>query len=393
MKNVLRLTSQHLLILHRLAFFISLCYINRKSNWGECYVLEKNKKRLAWLDIAKAFTIFLVVLGHTLRGSICQRIVYSFHVPTFFFLSGMTCRGDHFSKRIKSDFIRIMIPYYCFGIISILVFYFLGTFVAGKFDLAINTSLGGNLWELIFACPKGNRMKFNMPLWFLPCLFVTKLLYYVLYKLCKGSQIAVLLSSFACAILGFIYVRYIGIRLPFNISVALKMLAFFSLGRCFFLTLPLLEKVQFTRLKTLLSGTTILLITGIIATLSPKVNYSGDTFPNIVSFLATATLGCLGICFISMGIDSNKFLESIGQRTLSVLVMHKFPVLFFQTVGPFVSLLRYPDSFLGIASAAIISALAILLCIVAELLIRRICPFVFGDFSCLTYKKQTQTNS
>ena len=343
--------------------------------------MDKSKQRVAWLDIAKALTIFCVVLGHTLRGGMCQTIVYSFHVATFFFLSGMTCKGESFGKCIKNDFIRIMIPYYCFGFISICIFYLLGEFAAGKFELDVNTSFFGNLWELIYACPKGNRMKFNMPLWFLPCLFVTKLLYYTLQKLCKGSYIAVLLSSFACACLGFLYVRFVGLRLPFNISVALKMLAFFTLGRSFYLILPSLENIVISKSKTLFIGIILLLITSVIAVFSPKVNYSGDTFPNIASFLVTATLGSLSMCFVSMGISRNKLIEYTGRHTLGILVMHKFPVLLFQIVGPFALWLEKPDSLMGIASAMIATVITIVLCLLVEKLISKFLPFVLGDFS------------
>ena len=54
----------------------------------------QTKQRLAWLDIAKAITIFLVVFGHTLRDGVAKQIVYAFHVAAFFLLSGITCKTD-----------------------------------------------------------------------------------------------------------------------------------------------------------------------------------------------------------------------------------------------------------------------------------------------------------
>lgn len=63
---------------------------------------EKNAsmQRIAYIDLLKGFAIFLVVMGHFLAWNIpesCQpnfgqsfvyRLIYSFHMPLFFFLSG-----------------------------------------------------------------------------------------------------------------------------------------------------------------------------------------------------------------------------------------------------------------------------------------------------------------
>ena len=60
------------------------------------------KQRNQWVDYAKAIGIILVVYGHVARGLIAaglpmnqtwytlvDSIIYSFHMPLFFFLSGL----------------------------------------------------------------------------------------------------------------------------------------------------------------------------------------------------------------------------------------------------------------------------------------------------------------
>jgi len=343
--------------------------------------MELTKKRLSWIDIAKAITIILVVFGHTMRGGTIQRIIYSFHVTTFFVLSGMTCKCDKAISRIKKDFVNIMIPYYCFGIISILVFVVLGRFAAGQLNLDVNTSFSSNFIELLVACPKNNRMKYNMPLWFLPCLFVTKILYYSLHSLFKGKQQYIVAVSGAIAVLSFIYTRTIGISLPFNLSVASKMIFFLSLGKPILTSINVIIKKIPDKKVHLLISAILFAVTASIAIVTPKVNYSGDTFPNIPAFIITSLLGSLGICFIATGIGSCKAFEYLGKRTLAVLAMHKFPVLLFQTVGPFKNLLMQYDTIMCIISVTVITVVAVLLCIVAEYIIRRIFPFLLGDFS------------
>ena len=335
------------------------------------------KQRLAWLDIAKAITIFLVVFGHTLRGGMAQQIVYAFHVAAFFLLSGITCKTDDLKKRIKNDFLRILVPYYSFSILSILIFAVLGKFAAGKFDLDVNTSLGFNLAGMLYGCPAGGHLKYNMPLWFLPCLFATKMLYYGIHKLCRGKQLPVFLCSLGLAAVSFVYTRLGGPGLPFNLAVACKMLLFFSLGRIFF---PQLSKIQVRFSLPLLVGMVLLVITGVIACFAPKMDYATDHFPNIGTFLITTLTGSFGICFLSMGIGSCKWAEYVGRTTLSILVMHKFPILVFQTIGPQKALLAQYDSPVGIVLAIGISIITIVLCLVADWIIRRYFRFLLGDF-------------
>ena len=153
------------------------------------------QKRIGWIDIAKALTIFLIAFGHTLRGGNSLLInFYSFHVACFFMLSGMVCKTDNLRMRILNDVRKILIPYFAFGVLSILIFVVLGKTVSNVFQMDINTSLGKNLLDLLYACPGTGGMQFNMPLWFLPCFFVTKMLYYALDKLFRGKQLFILLG-------------------------------------------------------------------------------------------------------------------------------------------------------------------------------------------------------
>ncbi len=366
-----------------LLIFVTFCAIiqaHYSNIWKGCRKIATLHKaeRINWIDIAKAITIFCVVFGHTLRGGMAQQIVYSFHVVVFFFLSGMTCKADNLKMRIKNDFLRILFPYYIFGIVSIFIFFLLGNFASAQFDMDVNTSLMKNLWELLYACPIGDKMKFNMPLWFLPCMFATKMIYYALYKLSRGKQSITLGLSVILFFVGVVYTWLGGPALPFSISVALKMLLFFTMGRSFFLHLP---EVNASRGKAFLLGGLLLIVTVSVAWIFPKVDYATDKFPNIVSFLITALSGSFAICFISMGIGKCGVLESVGKSTLAILLMHKFPVLLFQTMGPLKAPLTQYDSAIGIASAVLVSIIAVLLCIIVEKIICRYFPFLLGDFS------------
>lgn len=102
---------------------------------------EPVKQRVLWLDYAKGIGILLVVLGHVLRGLVDNDLIqpddvgyrwfdftlYTFHMPLFFFLSGMTAAASLNKGRpafIKTKLWTIAYPYLLwsvlFGILRVL---------------------------------------------------------------------------------------------------------------------------------------------------------------------------------------------------------------------------------------------------------------------------------
>ena len=51
---------------------------------------ELNKERIIWIDYAKAIAMFFVIFGHVDSGNYLTNWIYSFHMPLFFLLSGIT---------------------------------------------------------------------------------------------------------------------------------------------------------------------------------------------------------------------------------------------------------------------------------------------------------------
>lgn len=78
--------------------------------------LQTTKQRYIWVDVAKALAMLLVVLGHIMSyygeyNSFKQTFIM-FHVPCFFFISGMFYSGNkgvklYIQKRVKV----LIIPY------------------------------------------------------------------------------------------------------------------------------------------------------------------------------------------------------------------------------------------------------------------------------------------
>ncbi len=62
------------------------------------------KSRVQFLDIARGIAIICIILGH-LNNSLINRVVFTFHVPIFFFITGyfMSSKykiGDFIKKKL-----------------------------------------------------------------------------------------------------------------------------------------------------------------------------------------------------------------------------------------------------------------------------------------------------
>ena len=81
--------------------------------------IEITDRRITWIDSAKGIGIILVVLAHTFWGG--RTIIYTFHMPLFFFISGALYHRresltfiDSMKRRINS----LLKPYILFSVIS-----------------------------------------------------------------------------------------------------------------------------------------------------------------------------------------------------------------------------------------------------------------------------------
>jgi len=150
--------------------------------------LFATKQRVQWVDYAKGIGIFLVVFGHTLRGLVNSSIletstivvsidqwIYSFHMPLFFYLSGLFIERSA-SKPLREFFV------------SKLNFWsVLQTVLQAIVSSYTNSSVSlSNLWRIIYQPV--------MQYWFLYTLFVIMVVYAIVSKLNVSSRVFLILA-------------------------------------------------------------------------------------------------------------------------------------------------------------------------------------------------------
>lgn len=155
------------------------------------------KKRMMWLDIAKGLAIILMVLGHCLSDQTALHdFIYSFHMPLFFLAAGFTMRAKPRDVVIKSSARRLLVPYF---VVCGVLFAF--AFVQPH---ALNESLDTQrpwyvvLVEIMYAAGDqgdffGHHYQAIGALWFLPCLFVARIILNEI--LLRGQQVATLAAG------------------------------------------------------------------------------------------------------------------------------------------------------------------------------------------------------
>lgn len=75
-----------------------------------------------WIDWAKTIGIFLVILGHGgLVNENIRQVIYSFHMPLFFIISGILYKPLSFAVTIKKYYRRLIIPYLIMNGVCLLI--------------------------------------------------------------------------------------------------------------------------------------------------------------------------------------------------------------------------------------------------------------------------------
>lgn len=339
----------------------------------------KQAERIGWIDTLRAFAVFAIVLGHTLRNAtVVYPWLYSFHVPLCVLTSGIVFHVGQkkFGTFLKEKFRALMIPYCCFALISIALYAILGSkmekTVGGGYDVSPLQSVIG----MLYANSGTGLMRWNMPLWYIPMTFVLLLMAFWIFRSKDNLKwnITVFLLSVLVA-----FILYEKIRLPnlpFGLETAIYMFPFFALGKVIGSV-----KGEFTRKSILvkIAVTVGCLAVGTFMTIgNGQVSYNADSYGThgFGYFLVMAIMLCVGFVSLAMCFPNGVTpINYVGRNTVGIMVMHKFPILFFVGLLPISKKLigTYP-----LVASSMIAILSIGMCLAASEVIYRVCPIALG---------------
>lgn len=155
-------------------------------------IISKNQKRLEWVDIAKGIAIILMVIGHEVNNLNIHTLIFSFHMPLFFILSGYTSSQigswEKFYSKLKKNFVHVYL-------LALLMIMLLG--VENLIFLK-----GFSLMSFFQSISKGIFWGSNIPtigvagvgvMWFLIVFFWAKVLFDLMQIIFSTSSIGIIL--------------------------------------------------------------------------------------------------------------------------------------------------------------------------------------------------------
>ena len=159
----------------------------------------KEKPRIDWIDASKGIGILLVLVAHVFNQcgtfSKASLLIYSFHMPLFFILSGYIISA----KNLDMDWRALFFKYFK----ALLLPYLLYTCCNMCLWLVLNRDFSTTM---LLACFKDLILfKGWKATWFLPALFVAQLECIFLNRCLKSTRVVLLTGITASLALIYIY--------------------------------------------------------------------------------------------------------------------------------------------------------------------------------------------
>lgn len=286
--------------------------------------------RLLWLDVARGIGIILVVIGHALGGIIDSVlgtgqlevrqaffVVYTFHMPLFFMLSGALVarrversRGD-FAKSLFGDLVW---PYFLWSVVQFTLIFALGNLANRPIH---------SLWGALAALPHTPISQF----WFLYALLILHLASIVGLK--TLGRTGFLLACFAAKPLAMLVAMPLVFRLAANqapwygigVCLAASGLAALAVDRSVATRALLLPVAAVTAIAVVLAATPTFVPTADIGTAAAPVLAGLAWSPVVFPAGLLGALAVLGIAGFALG-PLGPILGFLGRRSMPIFILH-----------------------------------------------------------------------
>lgn len=345
-----------------------------------------------WVDSMKGIGILFVVMGHTCTYAPLFRWIYSFHMALFFIISGLLFHPKPFVQTVKRKSFRLLVPYAFFATITFLYWALIERRLRHGNQSVLNV-----FCNLFVARAGSDNYPQNAVLWFLPCLFVTEILFSALYQgirfLTRNAnnnaliqKLMLVIIAAVCLVLGYtlgLCITSRGIRLPWALDIVPFSLTFVIIG---YLAQPLLKSCNniwhYSKFGVRL-GLAVLGLVGFTAlwifdwTTGLIVNFNDAFVSNPAEMLVASLIGFVAVAVLCIGID-NPALRYLGSASLTIMCVHE-PIkrIVIELIGKALvigtSTLRS-----NILVCLLVVAVTMIICLVGHALLERFAPILIG---------------
>lgn len=311
----------------------------------------KSNKRIAYIDYLKFIGIFLIILGHLpITDNSLHKWIFSFHVPLFFFISGLLYKRkdnqkDYFISNFK-QLILVIIPYFIINKIF--------TFIQDSIFYQDTVNLRNNVIRPLITSFLG---KSEMgPMWFFISLFWIRIIYNFLFIHIKNKY-------------NFLYILLISIIISYSIYLTNFKFNYYQITSAF-IALPFYSIgviVQKKGINNLLSTSSIryffppllITITYYILPFTSPINLNdlnignGFVYYYLISILGISLVTSIAIFFKSY----NHYITTISQGTIFIVGTHMIFVQIFKFAYKYAFNITHTPPYMDTLSAIIISSL------------------------------------
>lgn len=335
-----------------------------------------SNNRVIWADQIKAFAIWTMVIGHVgLQNQSIMDLIFIFHVPVFFIISGYFDKGKDICKAIVvKNFKSLLIPYFFFSIIAFSYcwvspylhpeLYYNGTIYQTFLKAFVGLFLMDDISRSFAFLPLG-------PVWFLVSLFWTRLIFSACVTLWRTKRWMLIFIIAACIL--SVYYKWPSF---FSIDSACMAFPLYTFGYCI-KKYRVLERLHNKSVCILISIIGIL-YTYFIGLQNGRVNMDATSFgSSAIMFYVNAIVASVTLIIFAKTINvRSTIIDKIGVSTITILGTHMAVIIVFKTLGSI--MFAYNPSALPLWYALTTSFVALIIgCIIHSFLTKRF-PIAIG---------------
>lgn len=231
--------------------------------------------RITYIDLIKGFAIFLVVWGHIDTIQPIKSVIYSFHMPLFFILSGFFMNFQKGARvNVKKLLRNLIIPYFATGLFIRICTLIIDYYNGNALDYKDLLSLPLVLWKW------DNEVVSVGAIWFLFVLFLGK----IYISFCYRSKFFITIISIG-AFLSLLVTKQTQIVFPFGIQQMLSSVPFLYIGYLIKQKNMLDCKLSFVSLFSILIPLLFYSRSNAVAMRINSFPYTAYIFSSVISYL------------------------------------------------------------------------------------------------------------
>lgn len=309
-------------------------------------VIDKNK-RFDWLDVLKCLAMFSVICGHAASGDdpgSLKFYIYSFHMPLFFIISGMTLhiqlsrREFSFPDFIKNKIRTLLWPYLAFNLLLLPLWYCYFILYDPKAG-----SITGLLAAIVYSNPTWSSLPISAS-WFLTTLFLSVLVLFGVIKLCRNHDLILLIVCTIIGIGGYIFSCFEEINLlyPWHISTVPVATMLLMIGYLFMKKEHQISTFFFAVKKKAISRYLIALLLIAISFFigffasgnNEKITMGLNHYGNFALFIIAVLSFSFMFYLIANIIPALPVIKLVGRNTVVYLCLHELGIIAMNTLNP-----------------------------------------------------------